>query len=58
MTKNKLSAKESLEIMISWLEDNINCKSEIIFDNDYDNTDSEKILPGLIQALEIVKKSN
>lgn len=58
MTKNKLSAKESLEIIISWLEDNINCESEIIFDNDYDNTDSEKILPGLIQALEIVKKSN
>ncbi|ENG8827675.1 hypothetical protein ABVL22_004280 [Salmonella enterica] len=58
MIKNKLSAKESLEIMISWLEDNINCESEIIFDNDYDNTDSEKILPGLIQALEIINKSN
>lgn len=58
MTKNKLSAKESLEIIISWLEDNINCESEIIFDNDYDNTDSEKILPGLVQALEIVKNSN
>ncbi|HFD6166027.1 TPA: hypothetical protein ACF5HI_004583 [Salmonella enterica] len=58
MIKNKLSAKESLEIIISWLEDNINCESETIFDNDYDNTDSEKILLGLVQALEIVKKSN
>ncbi|MCR5939160.1 DUF957 domain-containing protein [Salmonella enterica subsp. enterica] len=34
-----------LEVLSSWLEDNINMDSEIIFDNDEDNTNSEILYP-------------
>lgn len=30
-----------LDILSSWLEDNINMESELVFDNDVDNTTSE-----------------
>jgi hypothetical protein len=58
VTEEKLLAMKALGILIDWLEDNIECGTDIIFDNDFDNTDSEKILPGIIQALKIVSKSN
>ncbi|WP_139552065.1 DUF957 domain-containing protein, partial [Escherichia coli] len=35
-----------------WLQDNIDCESEIIFDNDEDKTDSAALLPCIEQARE------
>ncbi|WP_338231198.1 hypothetical protein [Escherichia coli] len=39
-----------LEVLSSWLEDNINMDSEIIFDNDEDNTNSEILYPAVEKA--------
>ncbi|MGS0640066.1 hypothetical protein, partial [Citrobacter sp. VF227] len=33
-------------------QDNIDCDSGIVFDNDEDNTDSAKLLPHITQALQ------
>ena len=41
----ELTTETALNILIGWLQDNIYCDSEIIFDNDEDNTDSAKLLP-------------
>ena len=38
-----------------WLQDNIDCGSEIIFDNDEDNTDLAALLPWIEQALQDVR---
>ncbi|RTQ04832.1 DUF957 domain-containing protein [Enterobacter sp. WCHEn045836] len=46
----ELTTETALNILISWLQDNIYCDSEIIFDNDEDNTDSAKLLPWIGQA--------
>lgn len=46
----ELTTETALNILISWLQDNIYCDSEIIFDNDEDNTDSAKLLPWIEQA--------
>lgn len=46
-----LTAEQGLEILISWLQDNIDCGTEIIFDNDEDRTDSAALLPFIEQAL-------
>lgn len=43
----ELTTEAALNILIDWLQDNIDCGSEIIFDNDEDNTDSAKLLPEL-----------
>ncbi len=40
-----------LEVLSSWLEDNINMDSEIIFDNDEDNTNSDDLPPRLDTTL-------
>ena len=40
-----LTTETALDILIHWLQDNIDCNSEIIFDNDEDNTDSAVLLP-------------
>ncbi|EET1064000.1 DUF957 domain-containing protein, partial [Escherichia coli] len=39
-------------ILIAWLQDNIDCESGIIFDNDEDKTDSAALLPCIEQARE------
>ncbi|HAT1685429.1 TPA: DUF957 domain-containing protein [Klebsiella oxytoca] len=46
----ELTTEVSLNILIRWLQDNIDCGTEIIFDNDEDNTDSAKLLPWTEQA--------
>ncbi|EPD0801093.1 hypothetical protein ACR47B_005342, partial [Escherichia coli] len=38
--------------LIAWLQDNIDCESGIIFDNDEDKTDSAALLPCIEQARE------
>ncbi|HAF2467661.1 TPA: DUF957 domain-containing protein [Salmonella enterica] len=45
-----LTTEEGLQILICWLQDNIDCGTEIIFDNDEDNTDSAALLPWIEQA--------
>ena len=35
-----LTTETALDILITWLQDNIDCESGIIFDNDEDKTDS------------------
>ena len=39
----------------AWLQDNIDCESGIIFDNDEDKTDSVALLPCIEQAREDVR---
>lgn len=36
-----------LDILTSWLEDNINMESDLFFDNDVDNTTSESLYPAV-----------
>ncbi|RIJ79794.1 DUF957 domain-containing protein [Escherichia coli] len=45
-----LTTETALDILIHWLQDNIDCNSDIIFDNDEDNTDSAVLLPWIEQA--------
>ncbi|MDH8329867.1 hypothetical protein QIG54_29125, partial [Klebsiella pneumoniae] len=45
---------KALQIITSWLEDNIAMESEIIFDNDEDKTNAETLLPALQQALTLL----
>ncbi|TXE37268.1 DUF957 domain-containing protein [Serratia marcescens] len=51
----ELTTEAALDILIRWLKDNIDCNSEIIFDNDEDNTDSAALLPWIEQALQDVR---
>ncbi|MBL5961744.1 DUF957 domain-containing protein [Mixta tenebrionis] len=51
----ELTTEAALNILTGWLQDNIDCGSEIIFDNDEDNTDSAKLLPRVEQALQNVR---
>ena len=51
----ELTTEAALNILTGWLQDNINCGSEIIFDNDEDNTDSTALLPWIKQALQNVR---
>ena len=46
-----LTTETALDILIAWLQDNIDCESGIIFDNDEDKTDSAA-LPCIEQARE------
>ncbi len=41
----ELTTEAALNILIDWLQDSIACGSEIVFDNDEDNTDSSELLP-------------
>ncbi|ELJ4114685.1 DUF957 domain-containing protein [Escherichia coli] len=47
-----LTPEAALDILITWLQDNIDCESGIIFDNDEDKTDSAALLPYIEQARE------
>ncbi|MGN5574093.1 hypothetical protein [Enterobacter sp. Lyrl_3] len=51
----ELTTESALNILTGWLQDNINCGTEIIFDNDEDNTDSATLLPWIEQALQDVR---
>lgn len=48
----KLTTKTALNILIGWLQDNINCSTEIIFDN---NNNTAKLLPHIRKALQEVR---
>ncbi|EFH7639384.1 TPA: hypothetical protein P7S37_002889 [Escherichia coli] len=50
-----LTTETALDILIAWLQDNIDCESEIIFDNDEDKTDSTALLPCIEQAREDIR---
>ncbi|HBX8288913.1 TPA: DUF957 domain-containing protein [Klebsiella pneumoniae] len=50
----ELTTETALDILIRWLQDNIDCGSEIIFDNDEDRTDSTALLPWIEKALKDV----
>ncbi|EFC2267552.1 DUF957 domain-containing protein [Escherichia coli] len=50
-----LTTETALDILIAWLQDNIDCESGIIFDNDEDKTDSVALLPCIAQAREDVR---
>ncbi|EOU9592139.1 hypothetical protein ACUYFS_03475 [Enterobacter cloacae] len=45
-----LTTEAALDILIGWLQDNIDCESTLIFDNDEDRTDSAALLPWIQQA--------
>ncbi|EFH3552825.1 DUF957 domain-containing protein [Escherichia coli] len=51
----ELTTEVALNILTDWLRDNIDCGTEIIFDNDEDNTDSATLLPWIEQALQGVR---
>ena len=51
----ELTTEAALNILIGWIQDNIDCGSEIIFDNDEDNTDSAVLLSRIEQALRDVR---
>ena len=50
-----LTTETALDILIAWLQDNIDCESGIIFDNDEDKTDSAALLPCIEQARKDVR---
>ncbi|EHB2434659.1 DUF957 domain-containing protein [Salmonella enterica] len=50
-----LTTEEGLQILICWLQDNIDCGTEIIFDNDDILTGSAALLPAVEQALNEVR---
>ncbi|EPU2723958.1 TPA: hypothetical protein ACUKVQ_004704 [Escherichia coli] len=50
-----LTTETALDILIAWLQDNIDCELEIIFDNDEDKTDSVALLPCIEQARQDVR---
>lgn len=45
-----LTTETALDILIDWLQDNIDCGTELIFDNDENRTDSAILLPWVQQA--------
>ncbi|EIC1587317.1 hypothetical protein K9692_004771 [Escherichia coli] len=49
-------AANLLDILASWLDDNINCESELLFDNDDDATDSELMYPAVERASAVLRK--
>ena len=51
----ELTTEAALNILIEWLQDNIDCGTGIIFDNDEDNTDSAVLLPWIERARQDVR---
>ncbi|MFZ5273708.1 hypothetical protein [Enterobacter asburiae] len=52
---SELTTEAALTILTDWLQDNIDCGNEIIFDNDEDKTDSAALLPHITRALQDVR---
>ncbi|MFI0560338.1 MULTISPECIES: hypothetical protein [Escherichia] len=50
-----LTTETALDILIAWLQNNIDCESGIIFNNDEDKTDSAALLPCIEQAREDIR---
>ena len=51
----ELSTEAALNILIDWLQDNIDCGNKIVFGNDEDGTDSAALLPWIEKALQEVR---
>ncbi|HFI7172261.1 TPA: hypothetical protein ACGRZW_004105 [Escherichia coli] len=51
----ELTTEAALNILIEWLQDNIDCGTGIIFGNDEDNTDSAVLLPWIERARQDVR---
>ena len=51
----ELTTETALDILIRWLQDNIDCGNMIIFDNDEDKTDSAVLLPWIERARQDVR---
>lgn len=51
----ELTTETALDILIRWLQDNIDCGNEIVFGNDEDGTDSAALLPWTEKALQEVR---
>lgn len=51
----ELTTEAALIILTDWLQDNIDCGSEIVFGNDEDGTDSAALLPWIEKALQEVR---
>ncbi|WP_113707928.1 DUF957 domain-containing protein, partial [Escherichia coli] len=49
------TTETALDILITWLQDNIDCESGIIFDNDEDKTGSAALLRCIEQAREGIR---
>ncbi|MBL5926081.1 hypothetical protein [Enterobacter asburiae] len=45
-----LTTEAALDILIDWLQDNISCDTDIIFDNEEDRTNSATLLLCIEQA--------
>lgn len=52
---SELTTETALQILSDWLQNNIDCGTMLIFDNDEDNTDSAILLPPVTQALQDVR---
>ena len=50
-----LTTETALDILITWLQDNIDCESGIIYEKDEDTTDSAALLPCIEQAREDIR---
>lgn len=50
-----LTPVKVIEIMIDWLECNVDMGTPTVFDNDEDNTDSAKALPAMYEALHLLR---
>jgi hypothetical protein len=51
----ELTTEAVFSILIDWLQDNVDCGSEIIFDSNEDNTNSAVLLPWIERALQEVR---
>lgn len=54
--RGPLTTEQGLEIVIRWLDDNIDANSTIIFDNDDDRTDSATLLSCIEHALADIRQ--
>lgn len=50
-----LTTEAALNILVDWLQDNISCDTDLIFDSDEDRTDSAALLPWIEKALQEVR---
>lgn len=51
-----LTPAEGLDILAAWLQDNIDCESEICFDSPEAGTDSADVLPCVEAALRLFRQ--
>jgi len=53
---NNAMTVSRLEVLSSWLDDNIKCENDLIFDNDIDATDSDAMYPAVERAAAVLLK--